>query len=67
MTAKKKILLILVALLTALLPSLPAHADGIVIPDPPPDVPIADVPFLTTVLRWTSTARLPPPMLTRFS
>jgi Ca-activated chloride channel family protein len=47
MTAKKRTLFTLVALLTALLPSLPAHADGIVIPDPPPDVPIADVPFLT--------------------
>ena len=44
---KKKSLLALFVLFIALLPALPAYADGIVIPDPPPDVPITDVPFLT--------------------
>ena len=47
MTTKKRILLIPIVLLATLLTALPAHADGIVIPDPPPDVPIVDVPFLT--------------------
>jgi Ca-activated chloride channel family protein len=36
---------VLLALL--LIPSVPAQADGIIIPDPPPDVPIVDVPYLT--------------------
>ena len=44
---KKKSLLALFVLFIALLPALPAYADGIVIPDPPPDVPITNVPFLT--------------------
>ena len=44
---KKRTLLTLFILLVALVPALPAYADGIVIPDPPPDVPIVDVPFLT--------------------
>ncbi len=43
----KRFLLIAFVLLTALLPALPARADGIVILDPPPDVPIVDVPFLS--------------------
>jgi Ca-activated chloride channel family protein len=47
MKTKKRFLLTLFILLVALFPTLPAHADGIVIPDPPPDVPIVDVPFLT--------------------
>jgi Ca-activated chloride channel family protein len=47
MKTKKRTLIALSLLLTMLLPALPAHADGIVIPDPPPDVPIAEVPFLT--------------------
>ena len=28
-------------------PSLPALADGIIVPEPPPDIPIVEVPFLT--------------------
>jgi len=47
MEAKKRILLISFVLLVMLLPALPVCADGIVIPDPPPGVPIVDVPFLT--------------------
>jgi len=46
MKTKKRTLLTLCVLLTALLPALPAHADGIVIPEPPPGVSIVDVPFL---------------------
>ncbi len=30
-----------------LVPPVPARADGIVVPEPPPDVPIIDVPYLT--------------------
>jgi Ca-activated chloride channel family protein len=30
-----------------LVPAAPARADGIIIPEPPPDVPIVDVPYLT--------------------
>ena len=37
--------LVLLALL--IVPVAPALADGIIIPDPPPDVPIVDVPYLT--------------------
>jgi Ca-activated chloride channel family protein len=37
--------LVIVAML--LIPTAPALADGIIIPEPPPDVPIIDVPFLT--------------------
>jgi Ca-activated chloride channel family protein len=47
MKRKKRTLLTLFILLVALLPALPAHADGIVIPEPPPGVTIVDVPFLT--------------------
>lgn len=47
MKTTKRVLFTLFVLLLTLLPARPAHADGIVIPDPPPDVPIADVPFLT--------------------
>ena len=36
---------LLVALIV--IPSVPAQADGIIIPEPPPDIPIIDVPFLT--------------------
>ncbi len=37
-----------VMLLTLLmLPAIPARADGIVIPEPPPNIPIVEVPFLT--------------------
>lgn len=48
MTAKKSFLwgvLWIVALL--FVPVAPAGADGIIVPQPPPDVPIIDVPFLT--------------------
>lgn len=38
-------LLMLLALL--IVPSVPAQADGIIIPEPPPDIPIVDVPYLT--------------------
>ncbi|MFZ5918988.1 MAG: VIT domain-containing protein [Chloroflexota bacterium] len=44
---KTRALFALSVLLTLLLPALPVLADGIVIPDPPPDIPITDVPFLT--------------------
>lgn len=37
--------LVLLALL--LIPAVTAHADGIIIPEPPPDIPIVDVPYLT--------------------
>ncbi len=37
----------LVILALLLVPAAPALADGIVIPVPPPDVPIVDVPFLS--------------------
>jgi Ca-activated chloride channel family protein len=47
MKTKKRFLFTSFILLIILLPTLPAHADGIVILDPPPDVPIVDVPFLT--------------------
>ena len=47
MKAKKSILFTILTLLAALLPALPVYADGIVIPEPPPDIPIIDVPFLT--------------------
>ncbi|MBN1657953.1 MAG: VWA domain-containing protein [Anaerolineae bacterium] len=41
--------LVIVAILSTLLALLPAPAaaDGIVIPEPPPNVPIVDVPYLT--------------------
>ena len=39
------VLLLLLALLVG--PAVPALADGIVIPVPPPDIPIVEVPFLT--------------------
>ena len=43
-----QVLLGTLVLLTLLItPSIPAVADGIIIPDPPPDIPIVDVPFLT--------------------
>jgi len=38
---------ILVLLALLLIPVIPARADGIIIPHPPPDVPIIDVPYLT--------------------
>ena len=38
---------ILVLLVLLIGPSVPVLADGIVIPHPPPDVPIVDVPYLT--------------------
>ncbi len=47
MKTQKRLFTVLLTLLAVLLPALPAHADGIVIPDPPPDIPIVDVPFLT--------------------
>jgi Ca-activated chloride channel family protein len=34
-------------LILVAVPAAPALADGIVIPHPPPDIPIADVPYLT--------------------
>ncbi|MFN2184392.1 MAG: hypothetical protein ACK2UU_10395, partial [Anaerolineae bacterium] len=34
-------------LVLLIVPALPVLADGIVIPHPPPDVPIVEVPFLT--------------------
>ncbi|MFN2290646.1 MAG: VIT domain-containing protein [Anaerolineae bacterium] len=37
----------LVLLALFLVPAITAHADGIIIPEPPPDVPIVDVPYLT--------------------
>jgi len=38
---------LLLALLLLSGPAIPVLADGIVIPEPPPDVPIAEVPYLT--------------------
>ena len=38
---------ILILLVLLIGPTVPALADGIIIPDPPPDVPIVEVPFLT--------------------
>jgi Ca-activated chloride channel family protein len=38
---------VLVLLALLIVPSAPALADGIIIPTPPPDVPIVDVPYLT--------------------
>ena len=38
---------ILVLLALLLIPAVPAAADGVIIPVPPPDVPIVDVPYLT--------------------
>jgi Ca-activated chloride channel family protein len=38
---------ILLALILLTIPVAPALADGIVVPEPPPDVPIVDVPYLT--------------------
>jgi Ca-activated chloride channel family protein len=38
---------ILMVLTLLLVPSAPALADGIIIPMPPPDIPIVEVPFLT--------------------
>jgi Ca-activated chloride channel family protein len=38
-------ILVLLALLA--IPSAPAQADGIIIPEPPPHVPVVDVPYLT--------------------
>jgi Ca-activated chloride channel family protein len=38
---------ILVLLTLLVIPSAPARADGIIIPEPPPDVPVVDVPYLT--------------------
>jgi Ca-activated chloride channel family protein len=47
MKTTKALLLSLFLLAATLLPALPARADGIVIPEPIPDVPIVDVPYLT--------------------
>ncbi len=38
---------ILVFLALVIVPAAPAQADGIVIPDPPPHIPIVEVPYLT--------------------
>ncbi len=38
---------VLLILALLLIPSVPARADGIIIPEPPPDIPIVDVPYLT--------------------
>ena len=38
---------VLVLLALLLVPSVVARADGVIIPEPPPDVPIVDVPYLT--------------------
>ena len=38
---------ILILLVLLIGPAVPALADGIIIPDPPPDVPIVEVPYLT--------------------
>jgi Ca-activated chloride channel family protein len=38
---------ILILLVLLIGPTVPALADGIVVPDPPPGVPIVDVPYLT--------------------
>ncbi|MCL7455336.1 MAG: VWA domain-containing protein, partial [Anaerolineae bacterium] len=38
---------VLVLLALLLIPAAPAKADGIIIPEPPPHVPIVDVPYLT--------------------
>ena len=38
---------ILILLVLLLGPAVPAMADGIVIPHPPPEVPIIEVPYLT--------------------
>jgi len=38
---------ILALLALILIPAVPALADGIIIPEPPPDRPIVDVPYLT--------------------
>jgi Ca-activated chloride channel homolog len=38
---------VLVLLALLLIPAVTAHADGIIIPEPPPGVPIVDVPYLT--------------------
>jgi Ca-activated chloride channel family protein len=38
---------VLVVIALLLVPSAPALADGIIIPMPPPDIPIIEVPFLT--------------------
>jgi Ca-activated chloride channel family protein len=37
----------ILVLLAMLIPAVPALADGIIIPEPPPDRPIVDVPYLT--------------------
>jgi Ca-activated chloride channel family protein len=49
MNRKRKHILARVLLLLALtiIPAAQVQADGIIIPDPPPDVPIVDVPYLT--------------------
>ena len=48
MNGKRMILCATLVLLTlSIVPSAPVLADGIVIPDPPPHVPIVDVPYLT--------------------
>jgi len=38
---------VLTILALLLIPAVPAAADGVIIPVPPPDVPIVDVPYLT--------------------
>ena len=38
---------VLVFLTMLIVPAAPALADGIIVPEPPPDVPIVDVPYLT--------------------
>jgi Ca-activated chloride channel family protein len=38
---------VLVLLALIVVPSVPAQADGIIIPKPPPGIPIVDVPYLT--------------------
>ena len=38
---------ILAILALLLVPAAPAVADGVIIPEPPPGVPIVDVPYLT--------------------
>jgi Ca-activated chloride channel family protein len=37
----------ILVLLALLIPAVPTLADGIIIPEPPPDVPIVDVPYLS--------------------
>ncbi|MGD8736576.1 MAG: VIT domain-containing protein [Anaerolineae bacterium] len=49
MNSRKLQTALAIMLLAALIiiPSVPAQADGIIIPEPPPGIPIVDVPFLT--------------------